>query len=142
MPTQAERRRRLLTRAVPLAVVALVAFVVGAAMGTPGSPGKAAAHRLAEAWAAGNYAAMYHELNDASRANVSAEKFAKDYREDRDIATLRGLVADGAGSPRTEHGQEVVPVGVHIKTVAFGSYEEAIDLHYRQRGSGWSAHPA
>lgn len=138
MPTQAERRRRLLTRAVPLALVALVAFVVGAAMGTPGSPGKEAADNFAEAWAHRNYAAMYRELNDASRARVSAKQFAAAYREARDVATLRGLTAEGAESPRTEDGQEVVRVPLHVKTVAFGSYEEAIDLPYGEGGIDWS----
>ncbi len=138
MPSQAERRRRLLTRAVPLGVVALVAFVVGAAMGTPGSPGKAAADRFAEAWAANNYKAMYHELNDASRARVSAEQFATDYHEARDVATLRGIAAEGTGSPQTVNGEEVVPVPVHITTVAFGRYEETVDLPYDEGGIDWS----
>ncbi len=137
MPTQAERRRRLLTRAVPLALVALVAFVVGAAVGTPGSPGKATANHFAEAWTTSNYAAMYRELNDASRARVSAKQFAAAYREDRDVATLRGLASDGAEDPRTENGQEVVPVPLHITTVAFGRYEETIDLPYDEGGIDW-----
>ncbi len=142
MPTQAERRRRLLTRALPLALLALVAFVVGAALGTPGSPGKETANRFAEAWTTSNYAAMYRELNDASRARVSAKQFAAAYREDRDIATLRGLAADGAESPRTEDGQEVVPVPLHITTVAFGHYEEAIDLPYDEGGIDWQPYLA
>jgi peptidoglycan glycosyltransferase len=142
MPTQAERRRRLLTRAVPLALVALVAFVVGAAMGTPGSPGKAAADNFAEAWATGNYAAMYRELNDASRARVSAKQFAATYRKARDVATLRGLAADGAESPRSADGQEVVAVPLHITTVAFGRYEETIDLPYDEAGIDWAPYLA
>jgi cell division protein FtsI/penicillin-binding protein 2 len=142
MPTQAERRRRLLTRAVPLALLALVAFVVGAATGTPGSPGKEAANSFAEAWAAGNYAAMYRELNDASRARVSAKQFAADYREAREVATLRGLAVDGAESPRTENGREIVPVPVHITTVAFGRYGETVGLPYDEGGIDWAPYLA
>jgi peptidoglycan glycosyltransferase len=142
MPTQAERRRRLLTRAVPLALVALVAFVVGAAMGTPGSPGKQAADNFAEAWATNNYAAMYRELNDASRARVSAKQFAATYRKARDVATLRGLSADGAESPQSADGQEVVAVPLHITTVAFGRYEETIDLPYDEGGIDWAPYLA
>ena len=63
-----ERRRRLVTRTLPLALVAIVAFVVGAAVGAPGSPQKDAANRFAEAWARDDFAAMYEELNDASQA--------------------------------------------------------------------------
>ena len=37
---EVERRRRLITRTLPLALVALVAFVVGAAAGAPGLAGE------------------------------------------------------------------------------------------------------
>jgi cell division protein FtsI/penicillin-binding protein 2 len=140
--SQPERRKRLLTRALPLAAIALVAFVIGAAMGTPGSPGKEAANRFAKAWAAKNFAAMYRELNDSSRARVSAKQFAADYREARDIATLRGLAADAAESPRTENGVEIVPVPLHVTTVAFGRYEEDIELPYAEGGIDWQPYLA
>src|SRR3954452_14412237 len=78
---EVERRRRLLTRTVPLALIAIVAFAIGAATGAPGSPDRDAAGRFAEAWAAGNFAAMYRELNASSRASVSADAFANAYRE-------------------------------------------------------------
>ena len=45
-----ERRRRLVTRALPLTIVAVVAFAFGAGTGAPGSPEKEAAERFAEAW--------------------------------------------------------------------------------------------
>ena len=47
---EVERRRRIVTRTLPLALVALVAFVIGAVAGTPGSPEKEAAQRFTEAW--------------------------------------------------------------------------------------------
>ena len=73
---ESERRRRLLTRALPLGAVAIVAFVVGAAMGAPGSPEKDAANRFAEAWQAKNFPAMYAELNEASQASITPKRFA------------------------------------------------------------------
>lgn len=128
----------MLTRAVPLGVLALVAFIVGAATGAPGSPEKAAANRFTEAWQAKNFAAMYGELNDASQATVDLKKFTADYREARDIATMRGLTADSAGDARSEEGQTVVPVPVRIKTVAFGVVEEEIALPWSEGGIAWS----
>jgi cell division protein FtsI/penicillin-binding protein 2 len=128
----------LLTRAVPLGVLALVAFIVGAATGAPGSPEKSAANRFTEAWQAKNFAAMYGELNDASQATVNLKKFTADYREARDIATMRGLVADSAGDARSEEGQTVVPVPLRIKTVAFGLVEEELDLPWSEGGIAWS----
>ena len=142
MPSQAERRRRLLTRALPLALIALVAFVIGAAMGSPGSPGKETVDRFAEAWAANNFAAMYHELNESSRARVSKKQFATSYHHDRDIATLRGLGADAAEGARSEDGAEVFTVPIHITTVAFGRYREPLDLPYAEGGIDWAPYLA
>ena len=81
-------------------MIAVVAFVVGAATGAPGSPEKTAANHFAEAWQARDFAAMYAELNDASKAAIELKQFAADYREARDVATLRGLVADSAEDAR------------------------------------------
>src|SRR4051794_12093704 len=113
---EAERRRRLLTRTLPLALVAIVAFVAGAAIGTPGSPGKEAANRFVAAWAAHDYKAMYRDLNDSSRASVSLGEFAKAYREARLTATERGLLAGSAEDPTSREGRAVVPVPVVIAT--------------------------
>lgn len=134
-----ERRRRLLTRALPLGALALVAFIVGAAMGAPGSPEKDAANRFAEAWQAKNFPAMYEELNDASQEAVGLKQFTAAYREARDIATMRALVADSAEDSRSGEGETVVPVPVKIKTVAFGVVEEELDLPWSEGGIDWAA---
>jgi peptidoglycan glycosyltransferase len=135
---EVERRRRLLTRAAPLGLIGLVAFIVGAALGVPGSPEKDAANRFAEAWQAKNFPAMYAELNDASREAIGMKKFAAEYREARDIATMRALVADSAEDARSEEGETVVPVPLKIKTVAFGIVEEDVDLPWSEGGIEWS----
>jgi peptidoglycan glycosyltransferase len=119
-------------------VLALVAFVVGAAMGAPGSPEKEAANRFAEAWQAKDFPAMYAELNDASQEAIGVKKFASEYRETRDIATLRALIADSAQDARSEEGETVVPVPVKIKTVAFGVVEEELDLPWSEGGIAWA----
>jgi cell division protein FtsI/penicillin-binding protein 2 len=136
--SEVERRRRLLTRALPLGAVAVVAFVVGAAMGAPGSPEKAAADRFAEAWQAKNFPAMYAELNDASQERISPKQFKLAYREARDIATMRGLAADSAEDARSTEGETVVPVPLRIKTVAFGTVEEELDLPWAEGGIEWA----
>jgi cell division protein FtsI/penicillin-binding protein 2 len=133
-----ERRRRLLTRALPLGALALVAFIVGAVMGAPGSPEKDAANRFAEAWQAKDFPAMYAELNDASREAIGVKKFASEYREARDIATMRALIADSSKDARSEGGETVVPVPVRIKTVAFGVIEEELDLPWSEGGIAWA----
>jgi penicillin-binding protein A len=119
-------------------MVAVVAFVVGAATGAPGSPEKAAANRFAEAWQHKNYTAMYAELNDAAKASVSAKQFAADYREAQDVSTLRRVTAESAKDATSVNGQKVVPVPVIIKTVAFGKVTEAIDLPWAEGGIAWT----
>jgi peptidoglycan glycosyltransferase len=135
--SEVERRRRLLTRAAPLGVIAVVAFVVGAAMGVPGSPEKDAANHFAEAWQHKNFAAMYAELNEASKRSISAKQFAADYHEAQQIATERGVLVEPAKGSTSEGGQTVVPVPVRIKTVAFGMVDDELDLPWAEGGIAW-----
>lgn len=137
LPPEVERRRRLVTRTLPLAIVAIVAFVVGAAVGAPGSPKREAADRFAEAWAREDFGAMYEELNDASREQVSAKQFAAAYREAEETATLRQLRAGTAGDEESGEGGTVVPVPMVVKTVAFGRFEEQLELPFADGGVAW-----
>jgi peptidoglycan glycosyltransferase len=121
-----------------LGALALVAFVVGAAMGAPGSPEKDAANRFAEAWQVKNFTAMYAELNDASKEAIGVKKFASEYREARDIATMRALVADSAEDSHSEAGETVVPVPLTITTVAFGVVNADLDLPWSEGGIAWA----
>jgi cell division protein FtsI/penicillin-binding protein 2 len=134
---EAERRRRLITRSLPLALVALVAFVIGIATGAPGSPEKDAANRFAAAWEAENFKAMYGELNEASRARVDRQEFEAAYREAEQVATARKLVADSAGDPRQSDVGTTVPVEVSVETVAFGSLEAELELPFADGGVEW-----
>jgi peptidoglycan glycosyltransferase len=127
-----------MTRTLPLALVAIVAFVAGAAIGSPGSPGKECAERFAAAWAAGDFKAMYRELNDASQAAISRKSFVDAYREAELVATQRRLLAGNATSPQTIEGQTVVPVPLVITTVAFGRLEDEVNLPYADGGIDWN----
>jgi peptidoglycan glycosyltransferase len=137
LSTDVERRRRLLTRAAPLAVIAIVAFVLGVIAGAPGSPQKETAQRFAEAWARKDFAAMYRELNDASRRSVKEDEFAKDYRAAAEVATLRSLLPGSPGDPIDRDGDTVVPVPVEAGTVAFGKVMGDLDLPYAEGGVAW-----
>jgi cell division protein FtsI/penicillin-binding protein 2 len=138
MSPEVERRRRLLTRTLPLALLALVAFVVGAAMGAPGAPEKDAAKRFAEAWATRDFRAMYAELNDSSRHSVDAQAFAAAYREAEETATMRSLDPGSPEDPGSQDGETVVPVPLAISTVAFGRLEDSIALPFSEGGIDWN----
>ena len=133
-PSTAVLRRR---RLIPLAAIALIAFVVGASSGASGSPGKEVAQRFTEAWARKDFAAMYGELNDASREAVGASEFARAYREAAEVATLRSVDPDSPGNPTDRDGVTVVPVPVEVGTVAFGRFAAEIDVPYAEGGVAW-----
>ncbi|MFN8162726.1 MAG: penicillin-binding transpeptidase domain-containing protein [Solirubrobacterales bacterium] len=134
---EVERRRRLLTRTLPLALIAIVAFVIGAATGAPGSPEREAASGFASAWAAGNFAAMYRELNPSSQATISVNDFATAYKEAEQVATLRSLEPGSAQDTTSRDGNTVVPVPMTIDTVAFGSLEDELELPFSDGGVNW-----
>jgi hypothetical protein len=63
------RRKRLLTRALPLVLLALVSFVVGIVVAA-GSSEKDAVQRFGDAWEQGDWAAMRAELTPASQRST------------------------------------------------------------------------
>ncbi|HET8564873.1 MAG TPA: penicillin-binding transpeptidase domain-containing protein [Solirubrobacterales bacterium] len=138
MPTDAERRRRLLTRAAPLAAIALVAFIVGIATGASGSPAKDAAGRFAGAWAEGDFKAMYEELNEASRERLSRKDFEAAYRAAEQTATARSIDVGSPGDAESSGGTTTVAVGMAVQTVAFGTVEQELQVPYSDGGVEWN----
>ncbi len=134
---EVERRRRLLTRTVPLTIIAVVAFALGATVGVPGSPEKDVAGRFADAWERKDFAAMYGELNSASLRSISAADFAAAYREAAVVATLRELDFDDPGDPEERDGTSIVPVGAVATTVAFGQVEADLEMPVADGGIAW-----
>jgi cell division protein FtsI/penicillin-binding protein 2 len=127
----------LVTRALPLTAIAIVAFVVGASAGTPGSPEKDAAARFVRAWERDDFEAMYGELNEASRRQIGEKEFAAKYREAAEVATLRTLAAGGPRYSADIDGDTVVAVPVTAGTVAFGTVEADLDLPFAEGGIAW-----
>jgi cell division protein FtsI/penicillin-binding protein 2 len=134
---EVERRRRLLTRTLPLTLIALVAFVVGAMAGTSGSADKEAAQRFVDAWSQDEFAAMYRELNPASQSQIELNDFAIAYREADRVATLRSLEAGSPGDPSSRNGNTIVAVPITATTVAFGMVEDELALPFDEGGIAW-----
>lgn len=132
-----ERRRRLVTRTLPLAFIAIVSFVVGAATGSPSSPEKEAAGRFVDAWAEERFAAMYSELNPAAKQAISVNDFAIAYREAENVATLRSLDPGSPQDPETVDGNTVVEIPIAVHTVAFGGREDELLLPFADGGVAW-----
>jgi peptidoglycan glycosyltransferase len=135
---EVERRRRLITRALPLTIIAAIAFALGAHVGVPGSPEKDAARRFTVAWAQRDFAAMYRELNTASRRSIREADFAKAYRHAAEVATLRNLEPDSPRDVTEVHGVTTVPVTIRVTTAAFGSMAAPLDISFSEGGIAWA----
>jgi cell division protein FtsI/penicillin-binding protein 2 len=133
------RRRRLITRMLPLALVAVVAFVVGAVAGVPGSPEREAASRFMDAWAVKDFPAMYRELNDAARKAITKARFVDAYRDAAEVTTLRSVEATGDPEDAAEvDGVTVVEVPIAVGTVAFGRVEDPLAIPFTEGGISWA----
>jgi len=134
---EGERRRRLLTRTLPLVVVALIAFVIGAATGSPGSPEKEAADRFVAAWERKDFKGMYGELNEVSKTRIARRDFEAAYRDAQQVATARAIEAGSAGDAEDTGAAKTVPVEIAVSTVAFGPVEAEVELPFADGGIEW-----
>ncbi len=132
-----ERRRRLLTRTLPLTIVAIVAFAFGASAGNDGSPEKEVAESFAEAWERKDFGAMHRELNEASQRSISAAELAAAYREAAELATLRKLELHDPGDPSDRGSTIMVPVAAEVETAAFGGVVAELELPVAEGGIAW-----
>ncbi|HYP55030.1 MAG TPA: penicillin-binding transpeptidase domain-containing protein [Solirubrobacterales bacterium] len=135
---EVERRRRILTRAVPLALVALIAFVWGVSASGSDSPEKEIVERFAAAWERRDFEAMHNQLDPASRRAVSATQLAASYREAAEVATLRGLELGDPGDPTERDGTAVVALDAEVGTVAFGWLEAELAIPASSEGIAWN----
>src|SRR4051812_32537671 len=92
------RRRRQQRRALPVAALALVAFVSGVVIGAGHvSSEQKTVEAFAKAWQRGDYAVMQSKLTDAQRRRVTAGSLAARYRASAETATVRSVTV---GKPR------------------------------------------
>src|SRR5581483_238604 len=133
--TVGARRRRLLTRTLPLGGIAVAAFVAGAVVATgPGRAERRLVSSYVGAWAHTNYAQMYRLLDASSRKHLSESAFAAAYQAAATTATLSSLARGRIGS---RHG-DVIPVRVRLQTRVWGPLNETLEVPLS--GTGSSAH--
>jgi hypothetical protein len=115
-------------RARPVMALAAVAFAIGAIVGANAgtSSSDSLAGRFVAAWSRGDYAAMYAEIDEASRRSLSADEFASTYHDSMRTATATSLRA--VGKPRGAPAG-FVTVPVRVTTRLFG----ALSLSVRVR---------
>jgi penicillin-binding protein A len=131
------RRRRLLTRAAPLVVLAIAAFVYG--MIYAGGPGRAERRLVTDyvrSWTRGDYAHMYSLLDPRSRRAMTESQFASDYQTAGTTATLTSLAVQRVGSRK---GSEI-PVRMLVRTRLFGTMRETLRVPLAGSGSSATVH--
>jgi peptidoglycan glycosyltransferase len=131
--TLTSRERRLLSRAIPLVIVAVVAFVVGLRAATGGSRrDRDAARSYVAAWARQDWSGMYGNLSASSRARISAA----DFTTDNQVAAATATVASvRAGDPDTNG--DVIDVPVTLTTRVFGTISLTWSIPVKDGKVGW-----
>jgi peptidoglycan glycosyltransferase len=138
-PTRSERERRFRQRAIPLIVVAAIAFVVGAIMAA-GSPEQDRAERFAQAWADQDFAVMYDELGDSTKSNYSLQQFTSAYQEAQSASTTTAIDPGEAEGPEEQDGVDVVTVDVGVETRLFGDVDGEVQIPLDGDKLGWAPH--
>jgi len=138
-PPTSERQKRFRQRAVPLAVVALISFGVGAFMAA-GSAQQEAAERFVQAWADQDFDAMYGELGNSTQGEVTLEAFKQAYDDAQVASTATTIDPGDASGPEKEDGEDVVTAEVGVGTNLFGEVNGTLAIPVDGDKLGWAPH--
>ncbi len=114
----------------------MLAFVAGVAV-AGGSDERDSVQRFGAAWAAGDYDAMYAELNPESQSKYSSEDFAAAYTDAATTSTSTSVAVDDARGPIDQSGTDVVALPTTIQTNAFGPVSGEIAVPVADDGVSW-----
>ncbi len=129
-PSRNEQLRRL---AVPLAVVAGLAFLVGAVAGaSSAAAGENEARSYTAAWSKGDWATMYAQLTSQTQRRTSLLDFAQSNRATLATATA-GERSVKAGEPQ-EIGDGRWKIPVTVRTRIFGAVKGEVTLQSAEDG--------
>jgi cell division protein FtsI/penicillin-binding protein 2 len=114
-------------RALPLGVVALVAFIFGV-VSSAGSPEQDMAKRFVDDWAHQDFQAMHDELSDSAQAQYKASDLQSAYLDAQEASTATSIDPGSANGPRSVNGTDVVDVNVGVGTRLFGKVDGILRL--------------
>jgi penicillin-binding protein A len=127
----AARRRRVITRVVPILALAMIAFIAGVVVAAGDSaPG---AHRFLEAWEQDDIQGMYSELTPGAQDKYSMPAFRRAYDEARTTATISSV---DVGSTHEVDGG--LAADVSFQTHAFGPLSGQLTLPVDDGNVDWS----
>jgi penicillin-binding protein A len=134
-----ERQRRLRQRALPLAVVAVIAFIFGV-ISSAGNPEQDMAERFVDDWAHQDFTAMHDELSGSAQAQYSPKDLEKAYRTAQEAATATAIDPGDADEPKSVSGTDIVDVQVGIQTNLFGKLGGVLRLPLDGGKVAWAPH--
>jgi peptidoglycan glycosyltransferase len=122
-------------RARPVIALAAVAFAIGAIVGanSGASPADSFAEKFVREWAKAEYAAMYADVDAASRRSVSADEFVSAYHEAMNTATSTSVRVAGKAH-HTADGLVTVPL--KVSTRLFGTLALSVELPVASQSEG------
>ncbi|HET6830331.1 MAG TPA: penicillin-binding transpeptidase domain-containing protein [Solirubrobacterales bacterium] len=121
---------------IPLALLCAAAFVAGAAVARSTAE-EDAVDRFADAWAGGDIAAMYDELNADARKKYSEDELAAAYADAVATSTSTEVSVGDSSGPEERDGEEVVSVPVEVTTTAFGEVSGEVAFPVADGGVAW-----
>lgn len=124
---------RVRTRLLPLALLAILSFIIGAIVGCPGNPNQQAAKRYVEAWSKGDYEAMHAELDTKSREALTFAEFTAGYGESEATATMISLAA----GEDVEGNEDRALMPATVSTRAFGTISGKVEFEFGSDGIAW-----
>jgi peptidoglycan glycosyltransferase len=131
------RRRRLLRHGAPLIAVAIIAFAVGAIVGSgPGGAERDLASRYVHAWSRHDFAQMYSLLDRSSQRRTSRALFAQELRTAAATATLASV---RGGRTQGPYGS-TVDVQTEVQTRIWGRLRETLVVPFTGSGSDARIH--
>ncbi|MEA2211472.1 MAG: penicillin-binding protein [Solirubrobacteraceae bacterium] len=131
------RRRRLLQHGAPLLVVAIIAFTLGAILGSgPSGAERALASRYVRAWSRHDLAQMYSLLDRSSQRRTPRARFAQELRTAAATATL---VALHGGRTLGPYGN-AVDVRTVVQTRIWGRLHETLVVPFTGSGADARVH--
>lgn len=127
-----ERRKRLVTRSLPIIVLSLGSFVAGSVVGatTGGSP---AAQRFADAWERQDFEAMHSELSPTAQESYPVEQFEQAYIDAQGTATAVQIVTGETEEVETDSG-DAEAFEATVDTRAFGQVQGRVELPLDDEG--------
>ncbi len=135
-PRAVERRRRVVTRAIPIIVLATIAFVAGSLAGRP-STNLDAARRFLSAWEQHDYATMHDQLTQEAASRYPISSFESSYEQAATAATVKRVNEVSLDSGKTATGSAAAVAQVTLKTNAFGNLSGQLVLPLAGGGIDW-----